>query len=181
LSHFENFIEYDEKKQGTQSLCYRSKHISFWHHNLEDENVRNSFTKRCKRLLTKKNEDILFIRVLNDKEELKKVIKLKDCLSKYFTNFKLLIICENQTGNCVYNVCSNVWIATVFAKRKKIADPIEYSSTYKGFVSYFLNNYHHMSEHISIDNLYSKLNSWTNYKLMEFDGDGIDAFLNTVQ
>jgi len=102
---FSEFFEYSNITiiNSNQNIFY-CKYISFWHHNILDQNIKNMFIRRIKRLknLTNINSHKIFIRVLQSLSELDYIIELYHSLKKYgFSNFKLYICCECQLYNYV--------------------------------------------------------------------------------
>eukprot|EP00913_Durusdinium_trenchii_P009508 g8937.t1 len=72
---------------------------SFWHHDITDVKVRQTFMRRKERFLNAQNENLLFIRVVNGTQELMQITGLYSALQERFgdkSRVRLLVLIDLQ-------------------------------------------------------------------------------------
>eukprot|EP00490_Sorites_sp_Unknown_P022602 CAMPEP_0114671156 /NCGR_PEP_ID=MMETSP0191-20121206/40679_1 /TAXON_ID=126664 /ORGANISM="Sorites sp." /LENGTH=364 /DNA_ID=CAMNT_0001930323 /DNA_START=37 /DNA_END=1131 /DNA_ORIENTATION=+ len=97
---FEDFLEWEgtSHKIGSLDVFPMKWGGSFWHHDIRDEQVKETFRRRTQRFLNAKNDNLLFIRVLNGTQELSCVKALYQALQQRFaeSRVRLLVLIDLQ-------------------------------------------------------------------------------------
>jgi len=97
---FEDFLEWDgsSHKIGSLDVFPVKWGGSFWHHDIRDAKVQETFKRRADRFLKAKNENLLFIRVVNGTQELSQIKALHAALLQRFaeSRVRLLVLVDLQ-------------------------------------------------------------------------------------
>lgn len=98
---FEDFLDWDgtSHKVGGLDVFPMRWGGSFWHHDITDVKVRQTFMRRKERFLNAQNENLLFIRVVNGTQELMQITGLYSALQERFgdkSRVRLLVLIDLQ-------------------------------------------------------------------------------------
>ncbi|CAK9095984.1 Hypothetical protein SCF082_LOCUS45074 [Durusdinium trenchii] len=97
----EDFLDWDgtSHKVGGLDVFPMRWGGSFWHHDITDVKVRQTFMRRKERFLNAQNENLLFIRVVNGTQELMQITGLYSALQERFgdkSRVRLLVLIDLQ-------------------------------------------------------------------------------------
>jgi len=96
---FEDFLECEgsSHKIGSLDVFPLKWGGSFWHHDIRDTKVQETFLRRKERFLKAKNENLLFVRVVNGTQELSYIKALYTALQSQFdSRVRLLVLVDLQ-------------------------------------------------------------------------------------
>jgi len=102
LNSFQDFLEWEGHLEIAGLKVFPTTWGgSFWHHDLNDPKVRETFTRRKDRFLQMRNDNLLFVRVVNSTEELRQIRQLYEALHRRFggsSRVLLLVLIDLQDG-----------------------------------------------------------------------------------
>lgn len=99
---FQGFLDWEgtTHKVGAYDVFPMKWGGSFWHHNIRDAKVQETFERRKDRFLSLNKEKLLFIRAVNGTEELNFIGNLHRALKQRFPKSQVLLLVFIDLQNC---------------------------------------------------------------------------------
>jgi hypothetical protein len=153
--------EYITDNSNTNRQLFRGKYGSFTHHNLNDNNVIETFKKRINRLneyLSVTNDEIIFVRTVMEDNEIELLNNFINTIQNIYPKlkFKLFLVYDNKNLDEVilkYNEYAYIVNSIMTTLDQNAAtNPISYYSLFN-----YLKNIKNFND-IKIDSLYNEAN-----------------------
>jgi hypothetical protein len=154
-NNFENFFPkiIEIEKNYVYWKPFIGEFVGFYHHNLFDTNVIESFNRKFVRfneLLNQKEHKIIFLRTIcreNYKDEIKHSLKLQQCIEKKYPDLSFIlifIIADQDVTDYYCNVNSKIFIFSLndkqHSKQKDNYDLSKLKNEYEPIIFYLQKN-----------------------------------------